>query len=316
MDAKLREMMEGVVTRLLAMLDTAGAWQQPWREMYPGGLHRQVQNGVAYKGINQFMLGMTALDMGYADPRWGTGPTWRRVGGLIRKGEKHQARIVYWNFRHYCNECKHKGNSPCEAHPDSSYTKGFSRDSAVFNRAQVDIDLPDLAPLFPLEWEPYDRADAFVAATGIEVVHLAPNKAFYTSAKPDQVNVPPRESFTDAAGFYGTLFHELTHATGHADRTGRHDEKDRAGNALWRGAFGTPAYAAEELVAEIGAAFLAAALEVETDVHPEHASYVASWRKVLTDDPMVLYRAAKEATKAAAWLEDAAMSEGAEALAS
>lgn len=309
----LTDAMEKVVTRLISMLDDAGKWTQPWVQMFPGGLHRQVENDKPYTGINQFMLGMTAVEAGYADPRWGTFNLWRKLGGMVLKGE-HGTECVYWNFRHYCTECDHKGNDPCGAHPESSYTRGFARFFHLFNRAQVDIEMEDIE--YPDNgFTPHERAERFIGSTGIAIVSHDPNRAFYTNARPGQVNVPPREAFTSTEGFYGTVFHELTHATGHNERTGRHDEKDKDGNAMWRGPFGSAPYAAEELVAEIGAAFLAAALRVETDVHPEHAAYVASWRKVLTDEPMVLYRAARAAQTASDWLQSAA-AERSEALAS
>lgn len=168
-----------------------------------------------------------------------------------------------------------------------------ARTSAVFNAAQVDA-APDLAvsPPSPALTKPVPVFTAFVGATGARIIEGG-TRACYLPAT-DTIHLPPHAAFHSAEGYAGTLAHELIHWTGaphrlHRDLTGR---------------FGSRAYAAEELVAELGAAFVLADLGLARSPHPDHAAYVAHWLPLLRADPRALATAASHASRAATYLAD------------
>src|SRR5712672_2732815 len=132
-----------------------------------------------------------------------------------------------------------------------------------------------------------EAADRFFAATGIELRHGG-TRAYYAEG-PDYVQMPPFETFRDAESYAATLVHELTHATKHGKRLARD---------LGRKRFGDEGYAREELVAELGAAFLCADLELTPEVRDDHASYMASWLEVLSNDNRAIFGAAAHAQRA------------------
>src|SRR6202040_363419 len=167
------------------------------------------------------------------------------------------------------------------------YMKGYS----VFNVEQID-GLPEIyharaqSTLDPVAR--IDHAEKFLHATGVTINHGG-NRAYY-SLSTDAVQMPPFESFRDADSYYSTLCHEMTHATGHKTRL----DRDFGGHR-----FGSNAYAQEELVAELGAAFLCADLELELEPREDHAAYIKSWLTVLQNDSRAIFTAAAHAQKAA-----------------
>lgn len=302
---KLDELMRGVVDRLMRLVEESDdGWAKPWKDITLGRI-RQVESGRPYHGINTLILSLTGLLDGYADPRWGTFKTWQRVEGQVRKGEK-STRIIFWKLLVSCKTCDVQFKDDREAaleHQEKRHGGEYGHIKGVpilqwfnvFNAEQVD-DAP------PLEgWD--DRpsietqmatAREFVEATGVEIVDH-PDRAFYTSARPERISVPPLSQFDTETRYWGTVFHELTHWTGHESRVGRHE-----GPSI----FGSEAYAGEELVAELGAAFLAAHLGVEVEPHPQHAAYLRSWLKAIDEEPARLYHASKQATDAVRFLTD------------
>jgi antirestriction protein ArdC len=168
--------------------------------------------------------------------------------------------------------------------------KGYT----VFNAEQIE-GLSDLyyakpAPLTPTI-QRMARVEAFFAATGV-TVRNGGNRAYY-SVGTDHVQMPPLESFRDAEAYYATLGHETTHWTKHPTRLDRDFGKKR---------WGDEGYAMEELVAELGAAFLSADLELTPELRDEHASYIDSWLKVLKSDNRAIFAAASHAQRAADFL--------------
>jgi antirestriction protein ArdC len=136
-----------------------------------------------------------------------------------------------------------------------------------------------------------ERAEAFFSATGATIRHGG-NQAFYTMAD-DRVQMPPFETFQDAESYYATLAHEITHWTRHPKRLER-----EFGRKRW----GDEGYAMEELVAELGSAFLSADLDITLEPREDHASYIAHWLKVLKDDKRAIFSAAAHAQRAADYL--------------
>jgi antirestriction protein ArdC len=171
--------------------------------------------------------------------------------------------------------------------------KGYT----VFNVEQIDglpeiyyaKAAPTLDPVARIE-----HAEKFLHATGVKVTHGG-NRAYY-SLSSDAVQMPPFESFRDADSYYSTLAHELTHATGAKHRL----DRDFGGHR-----FGSNAYAQEELVAELGAAFLCADLELALEAREDHAAYIANWLEVLQNDSRAIFTAAAHAQKAADWIHKA-----------
>ncbi len=148
------------------------------------------------------------------------------------------------------------------------------------------------APALPVlpEAEQIGHAEAFFAAIGADIRHGG-NRACYVPSL-DQIRMLPFEAFRDPVAYYATLAHEATHLTGHPSRCARD----------LRGRFGDEAYAAEELIAELGAAFVCTDLALTPEPRPDHAAYAASWLKVLRGDKRAIFTAAAKAQAAADWM--------------
>ncbi|AMA60135.1 hypothetical protein BCCGELA001_30490 [Bradyrhizobium sp. CCGE-LA001] len=185
-----------------------------------------------------------------------------------------------------------------EAETDGK-TRAYARATPVFNADQVD-GLPQDVPAAPVEQ--LGDVESFIARTRANIIHGG-NRACFVP-KLDEIHMPPRELFTGSAtstateAYYSTLLHELTHWTGPAHRCNR----DLSGR------FGTEAYAMEELVAELGAAFLCAELGIAVEPRADHAQYLAHWLKVLKADKRAIFTAASKAGEAAAFLQGRAIS--------
>lgn len=169
------------------------------------------------------------------------------------------------------------------------------RSMPIFAAEQTEDFIPPPPPK-PDPVITHQRADTLIAATKAGIIHEGA-RAYYDAAR-DRIHLPPRDLFVGTTtsspteSYYATAFHELTHWTGHESRCGRQLGKR----------FGPKAYAMEELVAELGAAFLCAELEIAGSPRPDHAHYVASWLEVLSQDKRAIFTAASKASEAAAFL--------------
>lgn len=237
--------------------------------------------GKEYSGSNILNLWLTAQANGYSSCRWATFKQWADVGATVRKGEKGTVCIYYTTLE------KERDNGTVDRIP-------LARAFWLFNAAQVegDVNAPAPAPTADLTAR-IAAADAAVAATGAVIVEGG-DRAFYRVST-DEIHIPARAAFTGTQtqtateGYYATLLHELAHWTGHKRRL---DRKLGSG-------FGTEGYACEELVAELGAAFLCARLGVSNEPRADHAQYLASWLKALKNDNRAIIRAASAAGAAA-----------------
>lgn len=272
-------------TIITAIEAGAGDWAMPW---HGADLARplNIASHKPYRGVNTLMLWAAAHELGYRSGTWGTYKQWQEKGAQVRKGEK-AALVVFWKV----NE---RDEAETEAEGAEEDTRPgrriFARGYSVFNADQVEgWTPPALPPVLP-QAERIDRAERFFAALGAKVVEGG-NRACYIPAL-DEIRMPPFAAFRDAVAFYATLAHESTHWTGSKDRCDR-DLKGR---------FGSESYATEELVAELGAAFLCADLGLAATPRPDHAAYVASWLKVLKADPRAIFTAAGKAQQAADWM--------------
>ncbi|HCW49973.1 MAG TPA: antirestriction protein [Brevundimonas sp.] len=285
-------MKQDVYERVTAQIVTAleqgvRPWFQPWNAEHAAGrITRPLRaNGQAYRGINVLMLWGAACERGYNAPIWMTYKQAQELGGNVRKGEKGNL-VVYANTITK-TETDENGK---ESERDIPFMKGYT----VFNVEQVE-GLP--AHFYALAERPadtvqrIDHAEAFFASTRADIRHGG-SRAFYSPAQ-DIVQMPPFEAFREAEAYYATLAHEMTHWTKGAIRL----ERD-FGRKRW----GDEGYAMEELVAELGAAFLCADLAISPEPREEHAAYIGNWLKVLKEDKRAIFSAAAHAQRAADYL--------------
>ncbi len=260
-------------------------WVKPWNAEHAAGrITRPLRhNGQPYSGINVLSLWMSATAQNFAAPIWMTFRQALELDAHVRKGEKGS--LVVYADRFTRKETDEKTGDETER--EIPFLKAYS----VFNVEQIDglpeiyyaKAAPQLEPLARIE-----RAEKFFAGTGADIRHGGLS-AFYSTTK-DYIQMPPFESFRDAESYYGTLAHETTHWTSAKARL----DRDFGGHR-----FGTNAYAMEELVAELGAAFLCADLEIATEPREENASYIANWLEVLQNDNRAVFTAAAHAQRAA-----------------
>lgn len=262
-------------------------WTKPRSaEHLAGRISRPLRHNLQpYNGINVILLWSQAVARGYSAPIWMTFRQALELGGCVRKGE-HGATVVYANHLTR-TEISDQGE-------DLEHQIAFLKAYTVFNVDQVE-GLPQTfyATTEPT-LEPAERiahADGFFAATGAQIRHGG-DKAYY-AVGPDHVQMPVFESFVNPQAYYATLAHECTHWTRHPTRLDREFGRQR---------WGDEGYAREELVAELGAAFLCADLGLELTPREDHAAYIDSWLKVLGDDKRFIFTAASHAQRAADYL--------------
>ena len=295
--SEIRDVYSRITNRIIADLEQGvRPWMKPWNAEHAAGrITRPLRhNGIPYKGINVVMLWSASVTKGYACPLWLTFKQAIELGGHVRRGETGEL-VVYAN-RITRTETNDAGEETERAIP---FLKGYT----VFNAEQCDglpahytakaePPAPGSSPgqaLSPLQR--IDAADRFFAATGADIRHGG-TRAYYAEGT-DYVQMPPFETFRDAESYAATLAHELTHWTKHGKRLARD-----MGRVKW----GDEGYAREELVAELGAAFLCADLEITPEVRDDHAAYIATWLKALRDDRRLIFTAAAHAQRAADYL--------------
>lgn len=278
---------EAITDRVIAAIEVgAGEWQMPWHK---SGVSRPVNAHTKkpYRGVNVVALWAAADACGYSSGFWGTYKQWREVEAQVGKGERASL-IVFWK------ELEREVEDEKTGERERRKTL-FARASWVFNADQVDGWTPATPPERNLV-QALDHAEAFTAATGADI-RYGGDRAYYRRSD-DHVQMPERERFTGSAtstpteACYATLLHELTHWTGHESRL----DRDLSGR------FGNEAYAIEELVAELGAAFLCADLSITNTPRPDHAAYIANWLEVLKRDNRAIFTAAQKAAQATDYL--------------
>ena len=278
---QMASLYESVTLSIIADLETGvPIWVQPWktkRRTGLGFLPANLATGRTYSGINIPVLWHAAKCAGYADHAWMTFQQALALDAHVRKGEKG-THIVF------TKKLSLKGDDDDADGRKISMLRGYT----VFNVSQIDGLPPKLAT--PEEVAPAidDDVDRFVAATKADIRHGGSRACFVPSL--DIIQLPPRSAFVNIERYYATKLHELGHWSGHESRLNR-DLKNR---------FGTKAYAAEELIAEMTSAFLCAHLGINGELR--HASYIDSWIALLKEDNRAIFTAASKASQAADFL--------------
>lgn len=261
-------------------------WQKPWSS-HPADsafCRPSRHNGEPYRGVNILLLWDAALERGYQHPTWMTLKQAEAYGARVRKGER-ATWIVYANK---VTKTEISGATGDKTEKQVHFLRGYS----VFNAEQID-DLPEKfflknnANLVPLE-----QVDHFIRNTGA-TIRYGGDHAYYSEVN-DYVQIPFLDQFKDRESYYATLAHEITHWTKHESRLNRD-----FGRFFW----GDEGYAKEELVAEIGAAFLCADLGITPEIRQDHAGYLEPWLKALKDDRKLIFAAASHATRAISYLK-------------
>ncbi len=261
-------------------------WMQPWQSS-EGAVSRPLRyNGEPYAGINVLTLWCSAMERGFVAPMWMTFKQALELGGAVRRGEKGSPVV----FASSMNKTEENASTGEEQERNFPFLKAYT----VFNVEQID-GLPErFAVKSEIVVNPDQRitdADVFFAKTGAIIRHGG-DRAFYAPGA-DLIQMPTFELFGDAHSYYATLAHEVTHWTSHKSRLDRSFDQKR---------FGDEGYAREELVAELGAAFLCADLGLALSERTDHADYLGFWLKVLKDDKRAIFSAAAHAQRAVEYL--------------
>ena len=273
-----RSIYERITDAIVVDLEQGVApWVKPWNGSADPVPHNAATRR-AYRSINHLLLGMRCYADGYRTNGWLTFRQAQERGGTVRRGEKGTTVVLF---------------KPLDQ--DEASVSSFSKPRAVIRAFTVfNIDqtegLDDLVPTAdaPIPWDPHESAECVIDQSGADIRHQG-FQAFYASSR-DCVYLPERSSFPSADGYYATALHELSHWTGHKSRLNRD----------FSGRFGSEAYAVEELIAELSAAFLSAHCRIPGQL--QHSNYIASWLKVLNSDKRAIFMAAAQAQKAADYL--------------
>lgn len=265
-----------VTQSIIEQLEAGAApWIKPWR--VDSTADKNIISQKPYQGINRLILGLSSMVNGFDAPVWASFKQWQSLGANVRKGEKG-TKIVF--FSPVTKQDKATGE--VEAY---NVLKAYY----VFNASQVE-GIEFTTP--KAEDKPFnaiEAAEARIVKTGANISHGS-DAAFYAPG-PDSIKLPNKSAFDNESSYYATAFHELVHWTG---------AKHRLDRDLDKGRFGNPAYAFEELVAEMGAAFLCQDYKIQGELR--HAGYIQSWLKALKDDSKAIFKAAALAQKAADYL--------------
>ena len=255
----------------------ATPWVKPWNA--PASADKNIITGRPYRGINRFITAMVSGIKGYDVPAWASLKQWNDLGARVKKDEK-ATKIVYWS------QAKDKKS---EASGEDKYYQ-FAKAFYIFNVAQVDgIDIIASEDQPVSENQKIEACEQRIIATGAKY-SIGGDVACYIPSI-DSIKMPALNTFQTAEHYYATFFHELTHWT---------SDKTRCDRDLSKGRFGNADYAFEELVAELGAAFLCQQHGIKGDLR--HAGYIESWLKCLKSDSRAIFKASALAQQAADFL--------------
>jgi antirestriction protein ArdC len=273
-----------ITERIIAALERGTVpWRKPWQAA--AGRPRSMGTGQPYRGVNVFLLGLTAAEQGYSSPFWGTYRQIGDLGGQVRKGE-HSTLVVFWKRAEVEHQDMQTGAVTVRTLPVLRYYR-------VFNTAQAD-HLPERFHPAPGEHSEIGKPQAVLdgyLTRGPKLVHVAGDRADYHPAT-DTIRLPLRSQFRTGEGYYATAFHEAGHSTGHPTRL------NRPGIAAFDH-FGSDKYAREELVAQMSSSLLCAQTGIDNpETFENSASYIAGWLTALNHDTRLVITAAAQAQRA------------------
>ena len=271
-----------VTDQVIEMMETAGTIvDMPWyRDAVDFAGPTNAAGGYRYTSINVLLLAIQQMNNRYSRPLWATFRQWKNMECSVNKGEKGQL-IVWWRAKEYEDE-----------ESGETEKRWFAKSSTLFNADQVSgftdevIDGQSDQKDFT---NAIEAAAALITQSGATVNHGGATAAYCSN---DQIIMPDQSRFSNAEDYYSVLLHELVHWTGHKSRCARD----------FSGKFGSEAYAREELVAELGAAYLCSVLGVTQMPRDDHACYLNNWLKILKDDSQAIFKASKQAQQACDFL--------------
>ena len=281
MDAK-----ETITQKIIEALENGTTpWKCPFhRTAYPVNF----KTGHNYRGVNMFMLWLTAMMSGYTTNYFIGFQQARSLGGHVRRKESGIQIIVYSPYK------KTVINNTTGAEEEVS--RKFFKSDYVFNLDQIEglkieTENPEITPI--------EEIEALVKNTGVFIRHQG-ERAYFDNLN-DFINMPYRSNFETLEEYYATMFHELIHSTGHKSRINRLDISSKEDKAF------------EELVAELGSAFLCAEYNLPQNIK-NTAAYVDSWLASLKKDTGYIFKASKVATEAIVYLQNLSIKEQGEKL--
>jgi antirestriction protein ArdC len=282
------DLYQTITDQIITMLEAGVVpWRSPILGRSKAGHPRNLNSGKEYRGVNVFLLAFTAFVRGYGSSYWLTFNQAKERGGNIKKGEK-SSMVAFW--KQYETTDKESGQPT---------TLPVMRYYSVFNAEQVEgIEIPDAVKFEPIDFKPIEAAELIASgyAGGPAVQHDGGQQAFYRPAT-DSVHLPEQSRFASVEEYYSTLYHELSHSTGHSSRLDR--KLDTAPKP-----FGSPDYGKEELIAEMSAAFLCSHAGIQPTIIENQAAYLSGWLKQLKSDKKLVVSAAGQAQRAADWVRN------------
>lgn len=270
------DLIEKVSNQIIEKLETfEGKWEKPFVSLFAYNILTQKP----YRGINILLLNCAATEQKFTSAVWGTFKQWKDKGFAVRKGEKATT-VLFWKPLTFKNEQENEETGEIDISENHTY---MARCYSVFNGSQIEGFTSDIEKS---EFSFKEDVKTFFENTEIPYVYGAFQAAYFPEE--DVIYMPHQSDFINEQGFVSTLAHETIHATGHEKRLNRD----------FNGRFGTESYAFEELVADIGAGFVAGYLGYEYQFSKDNLAYLKSWLKVLKNDKRAIFKACSEAQKA------------------
>ena len=275
------EIRQQITDQIIAALTNGDLppWRKPWRDDANSGTHTSLSTGQWYRGINQILLQISALKNNFQSRWWGTYRQIHQCGAHVRRGQKGTKIVLYKPIKR--TRIDRKGDEVEETIP-------ILRQFTIFNADQCsgleEYRVGFAQPRHDLT-DRYEQAEAAIAATGADIRHGG-NRAFYQLGG-DFIQLPYPHQFESVEAYWETAFHELVHW---ADRPHRLDLSHQR------------EYAMGELIAEMGACFIASELNIPNSDTTNHAAYLKSWLTAMQNDPKWIFRASSQASKAADYI--------------
>lgn len=275
---------------VIAMMNEHGSnWVRPWKDaVRESGMPVSAKKR-PYSGINRLTLGLMMATREYSSPVFGTYKQWASLGAKLKDDARGKSIKVFF-FKRATFEDSETGEAKAYFKNETFHVWN-SEHVENWDGAWLDDDVEEHVQ----EWADLNDIDQFIDNTGANINVGNTNQAYYRSST-DSIGMPSKAQFPDAATYYGTLFHELAHWTGHETRENR-----KLGSR-----FGSDRYAFEELIAELASAMLSGITGVDATPREDHAIYLNNWIACLAEDPKAIQRAASLAEKASQFILNSA----------